>query len=84
MLAEHRAQSGLGEHVGGGQIVLNPNDGALGIDDAEIEDRVDLDRHIVVRDHVLAWNFDHLDAQIDPHHFLDKRNQQDQSGSGYA
>ena len=32
-------------------------------------------------DHVLAWDLDHLDPQIDADHLLDERDQQDEAGS---
>ena len=81
VLSEHRAQRGLREHVGRRHEILDLDDRALGIDDVEIEHRVDLHRDVVARDHVLARNFDHLDAQIHPDHFLDERNQQHEAGA---
>ena len=78
VLAEHRAQRGLGEHVGRRQIVLDPDDRAFRVDHVEIEHRVDLHRDIVARDHVLARDFDHFDAQVDADHLLDERQQQHQ------
>jgi hypothetical protein len=83
VLAEHRAQGRLGEHVGGGKIVLDLDDGPLGIAHVEVEHRVDLHRDVVAGDDVLGGNFDDLDAQIDPDHLLDERNQQDEARSLY-
>jgi hypothetical protein len=76
VLAEHGAQGRLGQHVRGRQIVLDLDNCPLRIDDLEIEHRVDFHRNIVVRDDVLAWNFNDLNAQIYPHHLLDKGHQQ--------
>jgi hypothetical protein len=42
MLPQHSAQGGLSEHIGGGKVVLNLNDGAFGIDHVEVEHRVNL------------------------------------------
>ena len=81
MLPQHGAQGRLSQHVGGGKVVLNLDDGPLGIDDVEVEHRVDLHRNVVAGDHVLARYFDDLDAQIDAHHLLDEGNQQHEAGA---
>ena len=44
---------------------------------AEVHHRVDLDRDVVARDHVLRRHVEHHGAQVDPHHLLDARNQQE-------
>ena len=79
MLPQYRAQRGLGEHVRRRKVILDLNDRPLGVDDIEIQHRVNLHRDIVVGDHVLGRYFDNLDAQIDPHHFLEERYQQHKS-----
>ena len=79
MLSQHGTQGRLRQHVGGRKIVLNLNNRVFGIDDIEIEYRVDFHRDVVARDHILARNLDDLDAQIHAHHFLDEGNQQHQS-----
>ena len=61
--------------------------GLLGIDDAEINDRTDLDRNVVAGNHVLRRHFVDDHAQIDAHHLLDERIKQDKSrtlGAGIA
>ena len=80
VLTQNSAHCRLCEHIGRVQIVLHLNAGTLRIDDIEIEDSVNLHRHIVARNYVLARNVDDLGAQVDTNHLLDDRNKQDQSG----
>jgi hypothetical protein len=47
MLPQHGAQGRLSEHVRGGKIVLDLNDGPFRIDDIEIEYRINLHRDVV-------------------------------------
>jgi hypothetical protein len=54
-------------------------DRAFGIDDVEIEHRVDFHRNIVVGDDVLAGDFNDLNAQVHPHHLLDEGYQQNEA-----
>ena len=79
VLAEHRAQRGLRQLAGRGHEVLDLDDRALGIDDAEIEHRIDLHRDVVARDHVLRRHVLHDHAQIDPHHLLHEGDEDDQA-----
>src|SRR3546814_5918607 len=51
----------------------------LRIDDAEVHHRIDLDRHVVARDHVLLRHVHDNRAQVDPHHLLHHGNQDDQA-----
>ncbi len=81
MLSENRAQGRLRKHVGGGEVILNLDDGPFGIDHVEVEYRVNLHRDVVVRDHVLGRYLNDLDAQIHSHHFLDEGDQQHKAGS---
>ena len=78
VLAEHRAQRGLRQLAGGDQKFFHLQDRLGRIDDAEIQHRVDLDRDVVARDHVLARHVEHHGAQVDPHHLLDAGNDEDQ------
>ena len=84
VLAEHRAQRGLRELAGGLQEILDADHRAVGIDDAEIEHRVDLHRDVVARDHVLARHVEHDRAQIDAHHLLHVGHQEDQARALHA
>ena len=81
VLAEDRAQGGLGQHHGGVEERLHVDDGGLRIDNLEVENRVDLHRHIVLGDNVLRRDLDHLNAQVDPDHLLDKGDQQYKTGA---
>ena len=74
MPAEHGAQGGLRELAGGHQEVLDLDHRALRVDDAKVQHRVDLERHVVARDHVLARHVHDHDAQVDAHHLLDAGN----------
>ena len=84
VLAEHGAQGGLRELAGRRPEILDLDDRALRIDDAEIEDGTHLDGNIVARDHILWRHVFHHHAQINPHHLLDERNEDDQAGSLHA
>ena len=84
VLSQHGAHGGLGQHVGRGHVVLDHNDRPLRIDDLEIEDRVNLHRDVVARDHVLARHLDDLDAEVDPDHLLRERDQQDQARASHC
>ena len=79
VLAEHRAQRGLRELAGRVEVVLDLDDRVLRIDDAEVDHRVDLDRDVVARDHVLGRHVHHDDAQVDAHHLLDAGDEDDQA-----
>jgi hypothetical protein len=57
---------------------------ALGVDDAEIDHRVDPHRDVVARDHVLARHVEHQRAQVDAHHLLDVGDQDDQARALHA
>src|SRR5271163_2362812 len=81
VLAEHGAQRRLGQHVRRRQIVLDLDDRAFGIDDVEIEHRVDFHRNIVAGDDVLAGDFNDLNAQVYPHHLLNEGRQQNKAGA---
>src|SRR5579884_3653253 len=63
VLAEHGTQRGLRELAGGGEKILDLDDRLVGVDDAEIDHRIDLDRDVVARDHVLARHVVHDGAQ---------------------
>ena len=71
-LAEHRAQRGLRELAGGVEVVLHLHHRALRVDDAEVDHRVDLDRDVVAGDHVLRRHVEHHGAQGDPHHPVER------------
>src|SRR6266404_3153112 len=78
VLAQHRAQRGLRQLAGGLQEVDHLDDRVLRVDDAEIDHRVHLHRDVVARDHVLRRHVEHHGAQVDAHHLLDHRDDDDQ------
>jgi hypothetical protein len=61
----------LRELAGRGEEILDLDHRELRIDDAEVQDGVDLQGHVVARDHVLARDVDDDDAQVDADHLLD-------------
>src|SRR5690606_29316212 len=79
VLAEHRAQRGLGELAGGFVVALDVDDRFLRIDHAEIHHRVDLHRHVVARDQVLRRDVHDDGAHVHPLHGLQHRDQEDQA-----
>src|SRR5690606_16802351 len=80
VLAEHRAQRGLGELAGGFVVALDVDDRFLRIDHAEVHHRVDLDRDVVARDQVLRRDVHDDGAHVHPLHGLQHRHQEDQAG----
>jgi hypothetical protein len=80
MLAEYRAQRRLRQLARRFEDVGDANDRFLGIDDAEIDDRVDSHRDVVPRNDVLRRHVEHDDAQVDLDHLLQTGNQDDESG----
>ena len=80
VFAEDGAQRGLRQLAGRGHKVRDLDDRSLRVDDAEVKDGIDLDRDIVARDHVLRRHVLHHDPQIDLHHLLHERNEDDETG----
>ena len=79
-LAEHAAQRGLGELRRRVHVVLDLDNRPARVHDAEVEHRVDLDRHVVARDHVLRRHVEDDRPQADPHHAVDRREDEDDAG----
>src|SRR5438876_3943304 len=79
MLAEHGAQRGLCELAGCGHVIADLYDGALGIDDAKVENGVDLDRDVVARNHILGRHDLHHHPEIDLYELLHDRNEDDEA-----
>src|SRR4029077_4214450 len=84
MLAEHRAQRGLCELAGRGHVIADLDDGTLGIDDAKVENGIDLDRDVVARNHVLGRHDLHHYPEIDLHELLHDWNEDDEARSLYS
>src|SRR5882762_9214195 len=66
VLTHHRAQRRLRHLAGGIEGVRDLDNGLAGINDAEIHDRVHLDRHVVARDHILFGHVEYDDPQVHP------------------
>src|SRR5215475_10046253 len=87
VLAQDPAQRGLRKLAGCGEIIVDLNHRALGIDDAEVDHGINFDRHVVARNHVLGRHLVDDHAEIDPHHLLHQRHEQEESrslGAGVA
>src|SRR5699024_6272773 len=81
MLTEYRAQTGLCQLAGCLVEVRYLQHRFVRVDDAEIHHGVDVDGHVVIRDHVLRRHVHHVDAQIHANDALQHRYQQDQTGA---
>src|SRR2546430_4374287 len=77
-LAEHAPECRLRDLRGRIEIVLHRDHRPLRIHDAEVDDRADLERDVVARDHVLGRHVerDRLQAHLD--HLVDQRHEQDE------
>ena len=74
MLADAGAQRGQGHLNHGGVDALDFQDRRHGIDDAVPDDRIHLDRHVVLGDRFLLLDRRRIDAQVDAALPLDQRN----------
>jgi hypothetical protein len=81
VLAEHRAQGCLRDLGGRGHEVLDVHDRGLGIDDAEVGDRVDARGDVVLRDHFLRRDVEGDGAEVDLDDPVDDRDQEDDPGA---
>ena len=61
-------------------IALDLDDRPARIDDAEVDDRVDLDRDVVARDDVLRRHVHDDRPQAHAHHAIDRREHEDDAG----
>lgn len=68
------AKGGLGEGAGGVAIVRGFEDGLLGVDDAGIDDGVDIDGDVVAGDDFLLGDVHWGGADVDLEHFIDVRD----------
>src|SRR5690606_3217299 len=79
VLAQHGPQGGLRQLAGGVEIALDLDDGLVGRHHAEIDHRIHADGHVVARDDVLAWDVHGDHPQVDAHHLLQARYDDDQA-----
>ena len=79
VLAEDAAQRRLRDLRGRDHEVLDLHDRPLGVDDPEVRDRVHAHGHVVLRDHFLRRDVEGHRAQVDPHHLVDDRDEQEEA-----
>ena len=72
-------QGGLADQRRGADVVEDLDDRVLGVDDAEVDDGVDLDGDVVTRDGFLGGNFEGDDAQVDFAHTLGAGDQEEKA-----
>ena len=77
-LAEDAAQRGLRDERRRADVVGDLDDGHLGVEDAEVDDGVHLHRHVVPGDDVLAGHVHRHHAQVDLHHAVHERQDEEQ------
>lgn len=68
------AEGGLGESAGGVAVIGGFEDGFLGVDDASIDDGVNIDGDVVAGDDLLFRDVHRGGADVDLDHFVDVRN----------
>ena len=81
-LAQHGPERRLGKLGGLVDVIGDVDDGVNGIDDAERDDRVDLQGDVVARDDVLRRNLHGLLAQAHADNRLHGGKDEDESGAG--
>jgi hypothetical protein len=79
-LADHIAQHDLRPILHRRLVVLDGQGRLLGIEDAEVEHRVDHRRHVVARDDHLPQEIAVLHARVDAPHLLDARQHEREAG----
>ncbi len=74
------AEGGLGESAGGVGKISSFEDGFAGVDDAEIDNRVDVDGDVVAGDDLLFRDVHRGRADVDFDHFVDVGNDNSEAG----
>src|SRR5438309_5232515 len=77
-LAEHAPERCLRDLRGRVEIVLHRDHRPLRVHDAEVDDRTDLERDIIARDHVLRRDVEGHRLEAHPDHLVDERHEQDE------
>ena len=80
-LAEDAAQGGLRDLRCGVLVVLNRDDRTYGVDHVEVGHRVHPQRDVVLCDHVLGRDIGGDRLQVDLHHAVDERDDEEQAGT---
>ena len=78
VLTEDRTQRGLGKLTDGLHVVLDVEHGVVGVDHPEVQNGVDLHRHVVPRDQILRRHVHDDRTQVDADHLLQQRDDDDQ------
>ena len=78
VLPEDRTKRGLGELTGCHFELLDLDDRLLRIQNAKINNRIDLDRHVVFGDDVLGRHVEGAGTQVHAHHLLNEGDDNDE------
>ncbi len=73
-VTDHVPQVGLGQLRGGHDEVANVVRKLLGVGRLVVDDRVDRDNDVVLRDDLLGWDVDDLLTHVDLLHLVDERH----------
>ncbi len=79
-LPEDRAHRRLRDQARRKEIVLDTNDGRFGVHDAEVRDGVHSHRDVVAGDRLLARDVERHGTQVDLHHAIDNRDDEEDAG----
>jgi len=79
VLAENGAQRRLCDLGGGNHEILDLHDRRFRLDDPEVSDRVHPRRDVVLGDHFLRRDVERNRAQVNPHHPVHNRDQDEQA-----
>src|SRR3989449_8813202 len=77
-LAEHAPERRLRDLRGRVEVVLDGDHRPLRVHDAEVDDRADLERDVIARDHVLRRDVEGHRLEAHPDHLVDERHEQDE------
>src|SRR5512133_199293 len=83
-LAEYAPQGGLGQLAGGIQVILHLDDRLLRFHDPEIDHRRDLDRNVVMGDHILGRHLEGHGLQCHPDQAINSGDDQKQPRSPHT
>ena len=70
----------MGDPLAGKAEVVHADDSPDRIDDLEVDDRVDRDGDVVLRDHGLGRDVHDLDPEVDPHDLVADRDPEEDAG----
>ncbi len=79
VLPEHRPERRLRDLRRRDHVVLDLHDRGLRLDDPEVGDGVDAHRDVVLRDHLLRRDVERHRPQVDLHHPVDERDEEEEA-----